>query len=377
MSRVKVGPKVGCGLDLTVEVDFPVPNHASISSAREDTDSKGEAMDSKQPKNNMQTLLCLIEAQSTKPNITVQRFEVPDINEFGGKKIPNTSNPVFNFPKENAVVKCIEVKHNDPYGLKALIEEVKCVTSTECKHWVKVKGLFLRGNHLFMVMPKMVVMSDFAKAMHARGEEMPSEVLASMLYDWLLGLKALEARKFLHGDVKPPNLLFNMIDLCGKLSDFGSAGMHNTMDKYIEEHGLPPGARCTVGYCLPLKIGDNETIIDSKFDSLSAGLSALQIALGNKHPVFALSELHGLTMEVKESRFVETFLGNPNLLEKLENEGKLSKIYRGTLRSVLQQLIIPDLESRISPSKALELLSSSVQKPEKVRDFVNKVLNTA
>ena len=228
-----------------------------------------------------------------------------------------------------------------------------------------------------MVMPEMVVMSDFANAMHAQGEKMPSEVLASMLYDWLLGLKALEERKFLHGDVKPPNLLFNMIDRCGKLSDFGSVGMHNTMDKYIEEHRLPPGARCTACYCLSLEIGDNETIIDSKFDSLSAGLSALQIALGNKHPVFALSELDGLTMQVKESRFVETFLGNPNLLQKLENEGRLPNIYRGSLRTVLNQLMITDHESRISPSKALELLSSSVQKPEKVRDFVNKVLNTA
>lgn len=377
MQRVKVGPNVGCGLHLTVDVDFPVPNHASISSAREDTDSKGEAMHSKQPKYNMQTLLCLIEAQSTKPYTTVQRSEVPDINEFGGKKIPNTSNDVFLFPEKDAVVKCIKVKHDDPYGLKALIREVQWVTSTECQHCMQVKGLFLRGNHVFMVMPEMVVMSDFANAMHAQGEKMPSEVLASMLYDWLLGLKALEERKSLHGDVKPPNLLFNMIDLCGKLSDFGSVGMHNTMDKYMKEHGLPPGARCTAGYCLSLEIGDNKTIIDSKFDSLSAGLSALQIALGNKHPVFALSELDGLTMQVKESRFVETFLDNPNLLQKLENEGRLPNIYRGSLRTVLNQLMITDHESRISPSNALELLSSSVQKPEKVRDFVNKVLNTA
>ena len=82
-------------------------------------------------------------------------------------------------------------------------------------------------------------------------------------------------------------------------------------------------------------------------------------------------------MQVKESRFVETFLGNPNLLQKLENEGRLPNIYRGSLLTVLNQLMITDHESRISPSKALELLSSSVQKPEKVRDFVNKVLNTA
>ena len=226
MQRVKAGPNVGCGLDLTVDVDFPVPDHASISSAREDTDSKGEAM---------QTLLCLIKAQSTNPYITVQRSEVPDINEFGGKKIPNTSNDVFLFPEKDAVVKCIKVKHDDPHGLKALIREVQWVTSTECQHCMQVKGLFLRGNHVFMVMPEMVVMSDFANAMHAQGEKMPSDVLASMLYDWLLGLKALEERKSLHGDVKPPNLLFDMRDLCGKLSDFGSVGMHNTMDKYMKD----------------------------------------------------------------------------------------------------------------------------------------------
>lgn len=363
MPRVRVGPNIGCGLDLTIDVDVTYFDSGPESPGCPEL-----------KKENLESVTRLIDAFSATPENTVPREIVPDINEFnesGCKRIQCTSNPVFDFPAKKAVVKCILVKHGEGSDFfKALVLEVECVTS-KCPSWVEVTGLFLRGNHLFMVMPKMLVMSDFAEAMHAQGEKMPSEVLGSMLYGWLQGLQALQERGLLHGDVKPANLVLGNHFL-GKLSDFGSVGEHNTVAKYTKIHGLPPEVRCTIGFSLPRGIGDD--FVNSKFDSLSIGFSALQIALGNKHPVFALSALANLPMEEKRPELMTTLLAHPDLLQSWENEGELEKIDAGPLRTVLELLTVADHNSRISPSQAVDLLPPSVENPEMVEAFVNIVL---
>ena len=360
MARVMRGTnRGGCGSGLTVNVDS--------------MDFDSEDADSAKPTENLHSLVSLIEAHSTSPRIMVPRSDVPDVDQSKRlKKITGSSNLVFEFG-EDKVVKYLEVKNEGPHGFKALILEVTCVT-TEHPNWVEAIGLFLRGTYLCMVMPKMVVMSNFAQTMRAQKTPMPDKVLASMLCDWLQGLKALEERGKLHGDVKPANLLFDDPTSRGKLSDFGSVGEHNPVKKYTKIHGLPPEARCTLCYCLPRDVGKDETNVNSKFDSLSIGLSALQIALGDQHPVLALSELDGLPMEEKRNAFMNTFLAHPNLLQDLENEGKLKRINIVPLRTVLQQLTLANLDDRISPSKALELLATSVGDRKQVRDFVQGVL---
>lgn len=352
------------------------PGPASLGSADGDMDSKVQDINAedRQPKANLRSLVSLVDKYSKDPALIVHSSQVPPMNELhkcGYTKISGASNDVF-YLKDN-VCKFISLRNNVPKLYQALVLEVTCVMS-KGPFWVGANGLFWTGSHLCIVMPKLIVMSNFATQMHAQRNPMPPGVLASMLRDWFRGLKALEKRKLLHGDVKPGNLLFDEDALCGKLGDFGSVGEHNQADKYTKVHGLPVEARCTLCYSLPSDVQNAATEVNSKFDVLSLYLSILQILLGNQHPVFALSALDGLSIEEKRYEFMATFLNNRNLLQALENEGKVPKIPQGPLRTVLHQMGAVDPEFRIAPSKAVELLRLSVAEPEQVRAFVDSVL---
>jgi len=325
---------------------------------------------------NLEYLVRLVETHSRNPRLEVHSSQVPPIHDFmesGSKAFPKASNLVFAFGE--TVCKFISLIPKAPNFYRALIMEVNAVMhEPKCKYWVQANGLFFTGSHLCIVMPKMIVMSDFARTVSAQRKSMPCEVLASMIYDWLQGIKALEDQNLLHGDIKAENLLLHRLTGVAKLTDFGSVGEHNTVDAYTKKHGLPPDARCTVHRCIPFGINDAETKVCSKFDVLSLALAALESLLGGENPVFALEALKYYSLPEKERAFSETLKAHQNLLKSLEDEDKLAKNIVPPLRTVLQQSTINNPSDRISPSTAIELLETSVPDREQVRAFVEGVL---
>lgn len=292
--------------------------------------------------------------------------DIPDLHEArasGGRRILS-ANPVFEL-KGKLVVKYVCVNDGSPAFFRALIHEVHALMST-CPYWVSPIGLFLKGGHLCIVMNKMTVMDTVAKAMRAPRKQMPDVVLATMLNDLLQGLEHLAKNGLVHGDIKPPNIL---LDASGRvvICDFGSMAMQCKWSEYKELYGLCPHTRCTLGYRLPNDITHPGMFIGTWFDMLSAGLSALEVALGD-NPVFAL--LDGFSQEETEHAFTATLLDHPNLLQSLERADMLPKIKDTALRIVLQEMTKFNPDLRISPDKALELLATSVKDREQVREFV-------
>lgn len=294
--------------------------------------------------------------------------DIPDLHEArasGGRRI-FSANPVFELDRKR-VVKYVCVNDRSPASFRALIHEVHALMCT-CPYWVSPIGLFLKGDHLCIVMNKMTVMDTVAKAMRAPGKQMPDVVLATMLKDLLEALKHLAENGLVHGDIKPPNILLDescRVVIC----DFGSMAMQCKWSEYKELYGLCPHTRCTLGYSLTNDITHPAMFIGTWFDMLSAGLSTLEVALGN-NPVFALPELNGFSPEEKERAFTATLLDHPNLLESLERADRLPEIKDTALRIVLQEMTKLKPELRISPDKALELLATSVKDREQVREFV-------
>jgi len=300
--------------------------------------------------------------------------DVPDVDEAyasGAKRILS-SNLVFQLANGTLVVKYVCVKDASAASFRARIHEVTALMST-CPYWLSPVGLFLKSGYLCIVMNKMTVMDTVAKAMRAQCKQMPDVVLATMLNDLLQGLKELEKQGLVHGDIKPPNILLDesfRVVIC----DFGSMAMQCKWSEYKELYGLCPHARCTVGYSLPNDIEHSGMFIGIWFDMLSAGLSALEVALGGKNPVFELPALDGFKLPEKGCAFTATLLNHPNLLQTLQEEGRLPKIQDAALRIVLQEMTKLNPELRISPAKALELLAPSVGDRQQVREFVEAVL---
>ena len=395
------GNKGACPKKVPVTIDVKAPTcdctpgiaesqNGAVESEAGSIGSTGQVMDSKGEKigsgisalfppgatANLEYLVRLVETHSRNPRLEVHSSQVPPIHDFmesGSKAFPKASNLVFAFGE--TVCKFISLIPKAPNFYRALIMEVNAVMhEPKCKYWVQANGLFFTGSHLCIVMPKMIVMSDFARTVSAQRKSMPCEVLASMIYDWLQGIKALEDQNLLHGDIKAENLLLHRLTGVAKLTDFGSVGEHNTVDAYTKKHGLPPDARCTVHRCIPFGINDAETKVCSKFDVLSLALAALESLLGGENPVFALEALKYYSLPEKERAFSETLKAHQNLLKSLEDEDKLAKNIVPPLRTVLQQSTIDNPSDRISPSTAIELLETSVPDREQVRAFVEGVL---
>ena len=377
-------PTCDCQPGITESKNGAVESEAgSIGSTGQVIDSNGEKIDPRisaffpsEATANLDYLVCLVEKHSSNPSLNVHSSQVPQINEFkqsGSKAFPNASNLVFTLGDN--VCKFILLSPTARNFYLALIMEVNAVMhEPKCQYWVQANGLFLTDSHLCIVMPKMIVMSDFARTMSAQRQSMPCEVLASMIYDWLQGIKALEDKNLLHNDIKAANLLLDGLTGVAKLADFGSVGKHNPVGAYTAIHGLPADARCTLLHCIPFRIDDTETKVCSKFDVLSLALAALESLLGGENPVFALKALKYHSLPEKERAFSETLKAHQNLLQSLEDEGKLPKNIVPPLRTVLQQSTINNPSDRISPSKAIELLETSVRDREQVRAFVEGVL---
>lgn len=299
--------------------------------------------------------------------------DVPDVHEArasGGKRIMS-AHSVFELHDRihdrTLVVKYVYVNNGSPASFRARIHEVHALMST-CPYWLSPIGLFLKGGHLCIVMNKMTVMDTVAKAMRAPGKQMPDVVLATMLKDLLEALKHLAENGLVHGDIKPPNILLDescRVVIC----DFGSMAMQCKWSEYKELYGLCPHTRCTLGYSLPNDITHPAMFIGTWFDMLSAGLSALEVALGD-NPVSALPALDRFSLEEKERAFTPTLLDHPNLLQSLERAKRLPEIKDTALRIVLQEMTKLNPELRISPNKALELLATSVGDRKQVREFV-------
>lgn len=315
-----------------------------------------------------------LQVYSNDPRLQIFPGDVPDVTEAyasGAKRILS-SNTVFQLADGKLVVKYVCVKDGSAASFRARIHEVTALMST-CPYWLSPIGLFLKGGHLCMVMNKMTVMDTVAKAMRAPRKQMPDVVLATMLNDLLEALKHLAENGLVHGDIKPPNILLD--ELCRVvICDFGSMAMQCNWSEYKELYGLCPHTRCTLGYSLSNDIHHSGMFIGAWFDMLSAGLSALEVALRGENPVCALPELDGFSQEEKERAFTATLLDHPNLLQSLERADRLPKIKDTALRIVLQEMTKLDPELRISPGKALELLAPSVGDRRQVCKFVEGVL---
>ena len=315
-----------------------------------------------------------LQVYSGDPRLEIFPGDVPDVHEAhasGGERI-SSANSVFKLRNRKLVVKYVYVDDGSPGSFRARIHEVQALMST-CPYWLSPIGLFLKGSHLCIVMNKMTVMDTVAKAMRAPRKQMPDVVLATMLNDLLEGLKHLAENGLVHGDIKPPNILLD--ELCRVvICDFGSMAMQCKWSEYKELYGLCPHTRCTLGYSLSNDITHSAMFIGAWFDMLSAGLSALEVALGGENPVCALPALDGFSQEEKRCAFTATLLDHPNLLQSLERAYRLPKIKDTALRIVLQEMTKLDPELRISPDKALQLLATSVGDRKQVREFVEALL---
>lgn len=347
--------------------------HASTSK-NENMDSEDAHMLSVHSEVDLDDLKRVVQVYSDNPELTVSSLDVPaidDVKASGGTSVPIASNPVFLLANGQHVLKCIKLRNKDSAFFRARILEVDTLMS-KSPYLMSAIGVFLQGDHLCIVMNRMTVMDNFARAMRAQGKELPHGVLASMLSDWLGGLDALDQRGLVHCDIKPPNLFLNELS-SGVIGDFDSTGMQCKVKIYKLLYGLPPHLRCTLGYSLPDDIKDSDMVIGIWFDILSLVISALELLLGGENPVFALVDG---SLEEKQLAFSTTLLEHPNLLKSLQEKRKL-KIKDVRLRIVLQEMADLNPRLRISPKKAIEILAPSVVDPEQKRAFVHGVLQRA
>lgn len=340
-----------------------------------DIDPPSEGIGSPREQADRNSLKRFIETHPGTAKLTVPRGQVKDVNELmegGAIKINDASNPVFIV--DNYVVKFVSMERKDTRFFRALALEVDVLMST-CPFWVGVEGLFLRGSNLCMVMDKMIVMAHFAEVMYAKNMRMPDGVLAKILHDLLEGLKRLQALGLLHGDVKSGNIVFDPKSMHWRLNDFGSIGKHLKKTEYEEEYGLSPEMRCTKGFRLTTDYQNEDIEIDNRVDILALYFTILAMLLGNKHPMTLLSSMKDFEIGVQEYEFTNMYLQHSNLLQALVNEGVLQEIKDTTLRIVLQQMGHPDYDSRVRPSKAVELLAPSAATRTEMSAFVSSVLD--
>ena len=164
--------------------------------------------------------------------------------------------------------------------------------------------------------------------------------LVPYLSDVLKGLEYIHSHRYVHGDVKPSNVLLNGEGRC-KLGDFGTAKqLHDSKDKIYVLRGSPL-------YMAPEVINaDHELKIgyDTKADIWSVGVIALELVTG-RSPFYHIEGAGGMVF----MKYVCELTEAPDLSPLFELDPLIFEFVKSCLE--------PDPEKRPSAS---ELLKSSV-----------------
>jgi serine/threonine-protein kinase len=165
---------------------------------------------------------------------------------------------------------------DDPETVAMFIDEARIGARIEHPNVIRVVDTDVADDTPFLVMEYVegVSLYRLIRSVAEKGEKLPSDVVARIVHDALLGLEAAHAIGAIHRDVSPHNFLVGT-DGRTRITDFGVATFTGRLT------ATAPGiARGKLGYMSPEQI--SRTGVDARSDVFAAGIVLWEALTGGE-----------------------------------------------------------------------------------------------
>jgi serine/threonine protein kinase len=170
------------------------------------------------------------------------------------------------------------VRSRDPWVLRQILEEARCLARIDHANVVRVLDLH-HGDEATYIVMQYVEGRSLAKTIEARGPMAPA-VVTTIAIDVALGLRAALVEGVIHRDVKPGNILVPT-SAPARVVDFGLAYVHGRDEQFDGVEG--PERVGTEGYMAP-ELAASFRHVDFRADVYSLGVTIAQALLGHASP---------------------------------------------------------------------------------------------
>ncbi|KAL1521461.1 hypothetical protein AB1Y20_021123 [Prymnesium parvum] len=173
-------------------------------------------------------------------------------------------------PKDQYVVKHVDVSRMKPDDREAAMKEVRLLASFQHPHIIQYRDSFVEGGTLHIVMDY-AECGDVHGLLKARGGELlPEEQVLEYFVQLCLAMEHVHSKRVLHRDLKPQNLFLTNHKRTLKLGDFGIA---RTLASSMEL----AQTTCGTPYYMSPEICENKPY-DAKSDVWSMGCLLYELA---------------------------------------------------------------------------------------------------
>jgi len=229
-------------------------------------------------------------------------------------------------------MKVIPIQEDEAQILKNLLCELKALYACSHKNIIRVEEVFSKQGIVYVLMEFMSAgsLDNILKVT----KTIPEDVLSVICFYVLEAMAFIHAKKIIHRDVKPGNILLSK-EGAVKLSDFGMAGNDQTV--YSTFQG-------TNAFMSPERLRGEDYTVNA--DIWSLGMTVIQCAIGR----FPFETTGSSIWEIL------AFLDGDNLITKVVKEGNFSEDFI----DFLSKCLVENVRSR--PSADILLKHQFIQK---------------